>query len=142
VDDLNDLELDISEDDILAHFGKKGMKWGIRRTQTPALIRENRSKGLGPNQLRSESKRIAEAGGGVRGTIRVRKEMIDSGELSKTDARKGTARFGRNVAAALLAGGLAGVTIAGLTKRKGHDYSRLGESKVLNSLANKFLLGE
>ena len=86
-------------EDFLAHYGVLGMKWGVRNDKKRAqLAAKARAKKRGPNQLRSESKRIEEAGGGMKGTVRVRKEMLKTGELSKSDARKGAARFGRNLA--------------------------------------------
>lgn len=46
-----DMELDSSVDDVLAHFGVKGMKWGVRRARkTPITTRKKRD-------LRSKSEK-------------------------------------------------------------------------------------
>lgn len=79
--------------DELTHYGIPGMRWGQRKSRSE-INANARARGLGQKQLKSEAKRIAEAGGGVKGTIRVRREMIKNGELSKEDARKGNIRFG------------------------------------------------
>lgn len=61
--------------------------------------------------MANESARIKAAGGGLKGTVRVRREMIKSGELSKEDARKGTVRFGATITGAILLGGAAGTVL-------------------------------
>lgn len=92
-------------EEFIEHFGKKGMRWGVSNS---AKQRNLRAKGMGPRQLKSEAQRVAELGGGMKGTLALRKQMLESGELSKEDAHKGTVRFGRNLALALLGGAAVG----------------------------------
>lgn len=108
-----DQEVDI----FLAHYGVKGMKWGVRnekkRQQLQAKARE---KKRGAKQLKNENQRIKDAGGGIKGTVRVRNEMKKNGELSKKQAAKGSARFARNLAVGVSVAVGAGYALSLLSK--------------------------
>ena len=95
-------------DEFIEHFGKKGMRWGVSTSTRQANAR---TAGMGARQLKSESQRIAAAGGGVKGTLAVRREMIANGELSKQDAHAGMVRFGRNLAVGILGSAAVGAAI-------------------------------
>lgn len=123
---------DDSIDEYLAHFGVKGMRWGSRKSQAQQA-RSARARGMGPNQLRSENARVNAAGGGMRGTLKVRKEMIRTGELSKSDAHKGAVKFGRNLAIGLLAGAGAGYLMSkGVVKISDKMFENKMDSMVRN----------
>lgn len=122
------MNTDEKVDAFLEHFGKKGMQWGVRNSRpTSAQQRDARAKGLGPNQLRGEAKRVAAAGGGIRGTLAVRREMIASGQLSKEQAHKGLVGFGRNIALGILAGAAVGAVV-------GNGVGKLGQMLVKDIL--------
>lgn len=74
------------------------------------------TQGKQVKKMASESQRIAAAGGGLRGTLKVRKEMIESGELSREAARAGNIRIGAGLAAGILAGSAAGLSVAKMVK--------------------------
>lgn len=109
----------------LEHFGVSGMKWGHRKSRAQAQAHA-RSKGLGQRQLKSEAQRVREAGGGIKGTVRVRNEMKRSGELSKSDARKGSARFARNVAIGVTGAIVAGAILGKIGSRSVSSIPRSG----------------
>lgn len=99
----------------LKHMGVSGMKWGVRNSSNKEQAQSAaRAKGLGQRQLQREGARVSAAGGGIKGTLKVRQEMLKSGELSPAQAIQGKIKFGRNVTLALLAGGAAGAGIGAL----------------------------
>lgn len=113
--------METNSDIFLEHFGVKGMKWGVRRTNTRLQVQAVRTdkrttQGKQIKKMASESKRIADAGGGLKGTLKVRREMIKSGELSKETARAGNIRIGAGLAAGILAGSAAGLTVGKMVK--------------------------
>ena len=66
--------------DFLAHYGKKGMKWGQRKVKTP-----------------DNSVRLA---------VKERRRLLETGVVTKQEIRRGNLRFGRNLILGMLAGGL------------------------------------
>lgn len=75
--------------DFLAHYGKKGMKWGQRKVKTP-----------------DNSVRLA---------VKERRRLLETGVVTKQEIRRGNLRFGRNLILGMLAGGLAGVKLGSIT---------------------------
>ena len=75
--------------DFLAHYGKKGMKWGQRKVKTP-----------------DNSIRLA---------VKERRRLLETGVVTKQEIRRGNLRFGRNLVLGMLAGGLAGVKLGSIT---------------------------
>lgn len=105
----------MNSEEFLSHYGVKGMRWGVRKSKAQRQA-SARKKGMGVRKLKSENQRVKEAGGGLRGTQKVRKEMLSTGELSRSQYRKGTVKFGANIAAGILGGAAAGLTVAQLMK--------------------------
>ena len=75
--------------DFLAHYGKKGMKWGQRKVKTP-----------------DNSIRLA---------VKERRRLLETGVVTKQEIRRGNLRFCRNLVLGMLAGGLAGVKLGSIT---------------------------
>lgn len=117
----------IDESTYLEHYGVKGMRWGVRRNrrlQTQSAREDKRTrKGKQISSLAKESQRIQDAGGGLSGTLKVRREMIKAGELSKAQAKSGRRKMARNLTIALAGGAAVGVALT------------MGGSKTISSLS-------
>lgn len=92
---------DVVVEEYLEHFGVKGMHWGVRKSPAQRNAAARKKK-LGVRQLQSEKKLVDEFGGGLKGTLAARRYLVDTGQLSISDVRKGNLRIARNVTIGLL----------------------------------------
>jgi hypothetical protein len=91
----------VNSEEFIEHHGVKGMRWGVRKSHVKRNA-DARKKKMGVNQLKSEKKLVDEFGGGLKGTLAARRYLVDTGQLSISDVRKGNLRIARNVTIGLL----------------------------------------
>lgn len=91
----------MNSEEFIEHHGVKGMRWGVRKSHVKRNA-DARKKKMGVNQLKSEKKLVDEFGGGLKGTLAARRYLVDTGQLSISDVRKGNLRIARNVTIGLL----------------------------------------
>lgn len=121
----------LTSNDYLAHFGVKGMRWGVRRerrlqranrvasgtaskrdrigfsltdTSNASVIRNKGLQGAASVRAKDSNRSLSSA-------QKQRKQMLKNNEISKAQYNAGTARFGRNLALGVLAGVGAGVLV-------------------------------
>ena len=99
------------DEEFLKHYGKKGMKWGVRqdaKLQKQAASTDKRTKtGKKVASLAKESKKVQDAGGGFKGGKAVRK----AAGSTKKQERRIKMDLGARMAVGALVGGAGGYAI-------------------------------